>query len=86
MLLEKKTCSIDDGGLVCSPPETKDVKNFHISEVDRNILTDYLPERDNAQTFAADMYNFGEEDNLPDSDRIMECQIKGISQKKCLDI
>lgn len=63
-----------------------DEENFHINDVEDNVLTDRLPERDDEQTFEEDMYNFGDADNLPDSDRIMECQRKGIGQKKCLDV
>ncbi len=64
----------------------EDNKDFHISSVSANILTDPLPERDDELSFEADMYNYGDEDNLPDSDRIMQCQRKGIGQKKCLDV
>lgn len=63
-----------------------DEEDFHIKAVEKNTVTDYLPERDDERTFEADMYNFGDTDDLPDSDRIMECQSKGISQKKCLDV
>lgn len=63
-----------------------DEEDFHIKAVEKNTVTDYLPERDDERAFEADMYNFGDTDDLPDSDRIMECQSKGISQKKCLDV
>lgn len=63
-----------------------DDKDFRIKTVEQNTLTDTLPERDDESTFDADMYNFGDIDDLPDSDRIMVCQSKGISQKKCLDV
>lgn len=66
--------------------EEDDEKDFRIKAVEENTLVDPLPERDDESAFDADMYNFGDNDDLPDSDRIMECQTKGISQKKCLDI
>lgn len=83
MILERKPCGFQTIGFTPYPDDDKD---FHIGDVEKNVLTDSLPERDDKQTFEADMYNFGDEDDLPDSDRIMECQTKGISQEKCLDI
>ncbi|MBS4773291.1 MAG: hypothetical protein KHX55_03320 [Proteobacteria bacterium] len=85
MLLERKPCGFQTIGFTPYPDDDDD-KNFHIGDVEKNVLTDSLPERDDKRTFEADMYNFGDEDDLPDSDRIMECQTKGISQEKCLDI
>lgn len=83
MLLERKPCGFKTIGL---NPYPEDNKDFHIGDVEKNVLTDPLPGRDDKKSFAEDMYNFGEEDDLPDSDRLMECQTKGISQEKCLDI
>ncbi|MBE6458687.1 MAG: hypothetical protein E7010_02615 [Alphaproteobacteria bacterium] len=85
MVLEKKAYTQQTINFTTSIHED-DTKNFHIGNVEKNVLTDHLPERDNPQSFNDDMYNFGENDDLPDSDRIMQCQRKGISQKKCLDV
>ncbi|MBQ8662187.1 MAG: hypothetical protein IJ482_07680 [Alphaproteobacteria bacterium] len=86
MILERKPCGFKTIGFNGAPYRRDDDKDFHIGSVEKNVLTDSLPERDDQRVFDADMYNFGEEDDLPDSDRIMQCQTKGISQKKCLDI
>ncbi len=85
MILERKPCDCKTGDFNGAQYRQNDDKDFHIGNVEKNVLTGSLPERDNQRVFDADMYNFGEED-LPDSDRIMQCQTKGISQKKCLDV
>lgn len=64
----------------------EDEQDFHIKTAADERLLDHLPERDDEEAFDADMYNFGDNDDMPDSDRLMNCQRKGISQKKCLDV
>lgn len=86
MILEKKPCGFQTIGFNKAPYLRNNDKDFHIKNVEKNILTDSLLERDDKSTFDADMYNYGDKENLPDSDRLMECQRKGIDQKKCLDI
>mgnify|MGYP003308450470 CR=1 FL=1 len=47
-------------------------ENFVVDEK----LIDSLPERDDQCEFERNMYNFGEQENLPDSDRAMDLRCK----------
>lgn len=49
--------------------------------VEEERLIDAVQSRD--AYFDEDMYNYGDMDNLPNSDRIMICQRKGVRQEKC---
>lgn len=61
-----------------------DDKDFIVRTITEEKLIDSVPLLD--AEFDRDMYNFGDEEDLPDSDRLMQCQAKGISQESCFDI
>lgn len=63
-----------------------DDKDFNVKTIRDEKLVDSIPGLDDEQEFEEEMYNFGDQDDLPDSDREMECQTKGINRKKCFDI
>ena len=53
-----------------------DEHNFFIPPHLPESLIDSLPERDDICAFEKDMYNFGEQEDLPDSDRAMDKRCK----------
>ena len=61
-----------------------DDKDFIVRTITEEKLIDSVPLLD--AEFDRDMYNFGDEEDLPDSDRLMQCQTKGISQESCFDV
>ncbi len=61
-----------------------DDKDFIVRTITEEKLIDSVPLLD--AEFDRDMYNFGDEEDLPDSDRLMQCQAKGINQESCFDI
>lgn len=61
-----------------------DDKDFIVRTITEEKLIDSVPLLD--AEFDRDMYNFGDEEDLPDSDRLMQCQAKGINQASCFDI
>lgn len=63
-----------------------DEKDFEIRTIQNEKLIDILPERDDEQAFNLDMYNFGDAEDLPDSDRLMACQTQKIKQTDCLNL
>lgn len=56
-------------------------KDFHVRviEEDRFVPTVQLRDMD----FDDDMRNYGDSENLPESDRLMVCQQKGVKQANC---
>ncbi len=64
--------------------EDVDDKDFVVRTIDEIKLIDSVPGLDSE--FDRDMYNFGDEEDLPDSDRLMQCQAKGIKQESCFDL
>ena len=56
-------------------------KDFHVRVIEEDRLTPTIQSRD--ADFYEEMYNHGEMENLPNSDRIMVCQQKGIKQTRC---
>lgn len=56
-------------------------KDFHVRviEEDRFVPTVQLRDMD----FDDDMHNYGDSENLPESDRLMVCQQKGVKQTHC---
>lgn len=60
--------------------------DFNVKTIRDEKIIDSIPELDDENEFENEMYNFGDQDDLPDSDREMECQTKGISRKKCFDV
>ena len=56
-------------------------KDFHVRVLKDERLIDSLEKRD--AMFDEDMYNYGDMDNLPNSDKIIICQNKGIKQENC---
>lgn len=51
-----------------------DEKDFEIRTIREERLIDPAPGLDDEIEFAESMYNYGEADNLPDSDKAMECE------------
>ncbi len=56
--------------------QDNDEKDFEVKTVKDEKLIDSLPERDDECIFERDMYNFGDQDDLPDSDRAMDKSCK----------
>ncbi len=53
-----------------------DEEDFEVKTMRDERLIDSLPERDDECAFDRDMYNFGEAEDLPDSDRAMDKRCK----------
>lgn len=53
-----------------------DDKDFEIRPLRQMRLIETLPERDDQCIFEQDMYNFGDQEDLPDSDRAMDKSCK----------
>lgn len=51
-----------------------DEKDFKVRTIRENRLITPVPGLDDEIEFAESMYNYGEADNLPDSDKAMECE------------
>lgn len=62
-----------------------DEEDFHIFTNQDERLIDYVPGLDDDKELADNMYNFGEEENLPDSDRETQCRKVGKSYKSCFN-
>ena len=61
------------------PPD--DEKDFEVKTLREEQLIDTVPELD--ELFEQDMYNLGNADDLPDSDRTLDCQTRGIDRRMC---
>lgn len=58
-----------------------DEKDFEVKTLREERLIDYVPGLDDQ--FEQDMYNLGNADDLPDSDRILDCQTRGVDKRMC---
>lgn len=67
------------------PYQDVDEKDFYIRTIKDERLIDDVPGLDDEQEFRESMYNFGDKDDLPTSDRMMECQSLNISYQDCFD-
>lgn len=56
-------------------------KDFHVRVIQEDRLIGTVPLRD--MEFDEDMHDIGSSEDLPESDRIMVCQQKGIKQNNC---
>lgn len=56
-------------------------KDFHVRVIEEDRLMPTIQSRD--VDFDEEMHNYGEADNLPNSDRLMVCQQKGVKQTHC---
>ena len=56
-------------------------KDFHVRVIEEDCFVPTVQLRD--MDFEEDMRNYGDSENLPESDRIMVCQQKGIKQTHC---
>ncbi len=56
-------------------------KDFHVRVISEERLVSTVQSRDSE--FDEDMYNYGDSEDLPDSDRLMVCQHKGVKQQDC---
>lgn len=64
--------------------EPDDDEDFEVRGPKDEMLIDRLP-GDDADEFANDMHNFGDENDLPDSDRTLSCRAKGTNSVICND-
>ncbi len=64
--------------------EQNEEKSFEIKSIQQERLIDIAPGLDDEEEFQKNMYNFGEEEDLPDSDRETICRGRGINRKECL--
>lgn len=62
----------------------QDEEDFEIKTIDDERLIDTAPGLDDEQEFQKDMFNFGDFEDLPDSDRETICRGRGISRQTCL--
>lgn len=58
-----------------------DEKNFEVKTLREERLITPVPELD--ELFEQDMYNLGNADDLPNSDRTLDCQTRGINKRMC---
>lgn len=65
--------------------EDDDDKSFSVKTIDDERLIDSVPGLDDEEEFSKSMYNYGDNEDLPDSDREAECQGKGISRNSCFN-
>ena len=56
-------------------------KDFHVRVIEEDRLVPTVQLRD--MDFGDDMHNYGDSENLPESDRLMVCQQKGVKQTHC---
>lgn len=56
-------------------------KDFHVRVIQEERLISTIPELDTE--FDKDMRDIGSSEDLPESDRIMVCQQKGVRQENC---
>jgi len=56
-------------------------KDFHVRVIQEERLIDAIPSLD--VKFDRDMEDIGSNEDLPESDRLMICQQKGIKQDNC---
>lgn len=63
--------------------QEEDDKDFDVKTIKSERLIDSVPGLD--EEFDRDMYNFGDEEDLPDSDREAGCKDAGISRKHCFN-
>lgn len=56
-------------------------KDFHVRVIEEERFVPTVQLRD--MEFDEDMHNYGDTENLPDSDRLMVCQQKGVKQTHC---
>lgn len=82
---EPKTTIVKDYSSV--PFEEDDEEDFEVKTIEDpdERLIDDVPVFDDEREFEDDMNNYGDQDDLPDSDRIMDCRVKNVDQKICMD-
>lgn len=56
-------------------------KDFHVRVIEEDRLVPTVQLRD--MDFDDDMHNYGDSENLPESDRLMVFQQKGVKQTHC---
>ncbi|MGN0913673.1 MAG: hypothetical protein ACI4OW_02125 [Alphaproteobacteria bacterium] len=67
------------------PYQETDDKSFEIKTFREEKLFDPIPGLDDEKEIDRDMYNFGDEEDLPDSDRETVCRERGISRNSCFN-
>lgn len=63
--------------------QINDDKSFEVKTIDNERLIDSIPGLD--ATFDDDMYNYGDMDDLPNSDREMQCRSKKVGYNECFN-
>lgn len=66
------------------PYSEDDEKDFDVKTIADERLIDSIPSDDDSE-FETDMHNYGDQDDLPESDRIMDCGSRSINRKVCMD-
>lgn len=82
-----KTCrrKTKDEGYTYADWQAEDEKDFHIRTPRDERLIDFAAGLDDNRDLARDMYNLGDADDLPDSDRVQNCRSSGIAQSDCFN-
>lgn len=65
------------------PYEDVDEEDFHIRTIHDEKLVDSFAGLDDNSELNKSMFNIGDADDLPDSDRSLNCQAQGISYDQC---
>ena len=60
-----------------------DDEDFEVKTLREDKIVDSIPGIDEEQEFSEEMFNIGDSENLPDSDRVVDCQTRGIKKKVC---
>lgn len=66
------------------PYRKDDEKDFRIRTIHDEKLIDSIPGQDES-AFNEDMFVIGDAEDLPESDRILNCEARGINKRTCLD-
>lgn len=68
------------------PFQEDDEKNFFVKTIAEEKLIDTAEGLDDEEGFEKDMLNYGDFEDLPDSDRETICRSKGIKTDNCLKL
>lgn len=60
-----------------------DEEDFEVKTIRDEKLVDTAPGLDDENEFELNMFNYGDQEDLPDSDRSLDCQTRGVSQSFC---
>lgn len=60
-----------------------DEEDFEMKNFNEGKIVDPIPGVSEEQEFSEEMFNIGDSENLPDSDRVADCRTRGIRKKIC---